>query len=35
LSRPGEFRPLRDLRTAFGADATHIVMVKASYWLNR
>ena len=34
-SRPGDFSPLRDLRTAFGADATHIFMVKASYWLNR
>ena len=35
LSRPGDFSPLRDLRTAFAADATHILMVKASYWLNR
>jgi hypothetical protein len=34
-SRPGDFSPLRDLRTAFRADATHIFMVKASYWLNR
>jgi hypothetical protein len=34
-SRPGQFSPLRDLRTAFAADATHIFMVKASYWLNR
>jgi hypothetical protein len=34
-SRPGDFSPLRDLRTAFGADATHVFMVKASYWLNR
>jgi hypothetical protein len=35
LSRPGQFSPLRDLGSAFGADATHIFMVKASYWLNR
>jgi hypothetical protein len=35
LARPGDFSPLRDLRTAFGADATHIFMVKATYWLNR
>jgi Domain of unknown function (DUF5916)/Carbohydrate family 9 binding domain-like len=35
FSRPGEFSPLRDLGSAFGADATHIFMVKASYWLNR
>jgi hypothetical protein len=35
LSRPGQFSALRDLRSAFGADATHIFMVKASYWLNR
>jgi hypothetical protein len=35
LSRPGEFRPLRDLRTAFGANASHVLMVKASYWLDR
>jgi hypothetical protein len=34
-SRPGDFSPLRDLGSAFGADATHIFMVKASYWLNR
>jgi hypothetical protein len=32
---PGEFRPFRDLGRAFGADATHVLMVKASYWLNR
>jgi hypothetical protein len=35
LSRPGDFSPLRDLRTAFGAEATHIFMVKTTYWLNR
>ena len=34
-SRPGQFNAWRDLGTAFGADATHIFMVKASYWLNR
>jgi hypothetical protein len=35
LSRPGQFSPFRDLRSAFGADASHVFMVKASYWLNR
>ena len=35
FSRPGQFSPLRDFGSAFGADATHIFMVKASYWLNR
>jgi hypothetical protein len=35
FSRPGQFSPLRDIGSAFGADATHIFMVKASYWLNR
>jgi hypothetical protein len=35
FARPGEFSPIRDLRSAFSADATHIFMVKASYWLNR
>jgi hypothetical protein len=35
LSRPGMFSPLRDLRSAFGAEASHVLMVKASYWLNR
>jgi len=35
FTRAGEFSPLRDFRTAFGADATHVFMVKASYWLNR
>ena len=34
-SRPGQFRPFRDIGTAFGADATHVVLVKVSYWLNR
>ena len=34
-SLPGSFSPLRDLRTAFGAKATHVLMVKATYWLNR
>jgi hypothetical protein len=34
-SLPGGFSPLRDLRTAFGASATHVLMVKATYWLNR
>jgi len=35
FTRAGEFSPLRDFRAAFGANATHIFMVKASYWLNR
>ena len=35
LTRPGNFSPLRDLRTAFGANASHVLMVKASYWLNK
>jgi hypothetical protein len=34
-SRPGDFNAWRDLRTAFGAHANHVFMVKASYWLNR
>jgi hypothetical protein len=34
-TRPGVFSPLRDLRSAFGADATHVLMVKATYWMNR
>ena len=35
FARPGQFSPLRDLGSAFSADATHVFMVKASYWLNR
>ncbi len=35
FSRPGDFSAMRDLGSAFGANATHIFMVKASYWLNR
>jgi hypothetical protein len=34
-SRPGQFSPFRDIGSAFGADANHVFMVKASYWLNR
>jgi hypothetical protein len=34
-ARPGLFSPWRDLGSAFGADATHVLMVKVSYWLNR
>jgi hypothetical protein len=34
-TRPGVFSPFRDLRSAFGADATHVLMVKATYWMNR
>jgi hypothetical protein len=35
FARPGQFSPIRDLGSAFGANSTHIFMVKASYWLNR
>jgi hypothetical protein len=34
-SRPGTFRPLRDLGDAFRAPARHGLIIKASYWLNR
>jgi len=34
-TRPGEFRVLRDIGSAFGASASHTFMVKFSYWLNR
>jgi hypothetical protein len=33
--RPGRFSAGRDLRTAFGAPANHVFMIKASYWINR
>jgi len=33
-SRPGTFSPWRDVGTAFGADATQVLMVKVSYWIN-
>jgi hypothetical protein len=32
-SRPGVFRPWNDLGTAFGAEGTHVFMVKLNYWL--
>jgi uncharacterized protein DUF5916 len=32
-SRPGVFSPLRDLGDAFGADGTHVFMIKMNYWL--
>ncbi len=32
-SRAGVFSPLRDLGTAFGADGTHVLMIKMNYWL--
>ena len=32
-SRPGEFSPLRDLRSGFGAGGTQVLMVKFNYWL--
>lgn len=34
-ARPGVFRPWSDIRTAFGAQATHTLMVKVSYWINQ
>jgi len=34
-SRPGVFSPWQDLGDAFGADASHVLMVKISYWMNR
>jgi hypothetical protein len=33
LARPGVFTPVRDLGSAFGADGTHVFMVKMTYWL--
>ena len=35
LSRPGVFSPFRDLGSGFGADGTHVFMVKMNYWLGR
>lgn len=35
MTRAGVFSPFRDLGGAFGAEGTHIFMVKASYWLIR
>jgi hypothetical protein len=32
-SRPGVFRPWQDFSTAFGAEGTHVFMVKLNYWL--
>jgi hypothetical protein len=32
-SRPGVFTPWRDLGTAFGAESSHVFMVKLNYWL--
>jgi hypothetical protein len=32
-SRAGWFSPLRDVRSAFGADGSHVFMVKLNYWL--
>jgi hypothetical protein len=34
-ARAGQFGAFRDIASAFGADANHVVMVKASYWFNR
>ena len=30
-ARPGEFSPLEDFGTSFGADGTHVFMVKMNY----
>jgi hypothetical protein len=32
-SRPGVFSPFRDLGDTFGADGTHVFMIKMNYWL--
>jgi hypothetical protein len=32
---PGVFRPWSDLRTAFGAEVSHTLMIKVSYWINQ
>ena len=32
-ARPGVFTPLRDLGSSFGADGTHVFMIKMNYWL--
>ena len=32
-TRPGVFSPWRDLGTAFGADGSHVFMIKMNYWL--
>ena len=34
-ARPGVFAPLRDLGSVFGADGTHVFMLKMTYWLGR
>jgi hypothetical protein len=34
-THPGDFRGFRDVGSAFGADASHVFLVKATYWLNR
>ena len=33
VARPGVFAPLRDFSSAFGADGTHVFMLKMTYWL--
>ena len=32
LARPGVFTPRRDLGSVFGADGTHVFMLKMTYW---
>ena len=32
-ARPGEFSPFQDFGSAFGADGTHVFMIKLNYWL--
>jgi hypothetical protein len=34
-SRPGRFAPWQDLGGAFGADGSHVFMIKMNYWLGR
>jgi hypothetical protein len=34
-SRPGIFKPWSDFGAAFGAEPTHTLMVKVSYWINQ
>ena len=31
-ARPGEFSPLQDFGSSFGADGTHVFMIKMNYW---
>jgi hypothetical protein len=33
-SRPGVFRPMRDLRDVFGAPLDNRIMLKVNYWFS-